>query len=101
MPEKGRLFRMLRALHEADVEFVLVGGLAAVLHGAPINTFDVDVVYSRHETNIGRLLAVLGELDAVYRIQPERRSRPSASHLTSAGHQNLLTRFGWLDLRGT
>jgi hypothetical protein len=40
-------------------------------------------------------------LDAVYRIQPERRIRPSASHLTSAGHQNLLTRFGWLDLRGT
>jgi hypothetical protein len=92
---------MLRALHDADVEFVIVGGLAAVLHGAPINTFDVDVVYSRHETNIGRLLAVLGELDAVYRIQPERRIRPSASHLTSAGHQNLLTRFGWLDLLGT
>jgi len=44
---------------------------------------------------------VLEELDAIYRIQPERRIRPSATHLTSAGHQNLLTRFGWLDLLGT
>ena len=100
MPEKGRLFQMLRALHDARVEFVVVGGLAAVLDGAPINTFDLDVVHARNEPNIARLLAVLEDLDAVYRIQPERRIRPSTSHLTSAGHQNLLTRFGWLDLLG-
>lgn len=92
---------MLRALHDARVEFVVVGGLAAVLGGAPINTFDVDVVHSRNETNIARLLTVLEDLDAVYRIQPERRIRPNASHLASAGHQNLVTRFGWLDLLGT
>ena len=64
------------------------------------NACDLDVVHSRDETNIGRLLAVLEELDAVYRIQPERRIRPNASHLTSTGHHNLLTRFGWLDLLG-
>jgi hypothetical protein len=80
---------------------MVVGGLAAVLNGAPVNTFDIDLVHSRNDTNIARLLEVLEELDAVYRIQPERRIRPSASHLTSAGHQNLLTRFGWLDLLGT
>ena len=64
------------------------------------NACDLDVVHSRDETNIGRLLAVLEELDAVYRIQPERRIRPNASHLTSTGHHNLFTRFGWLDLLG-
>ena len=80
---------------------MVVGGLAAVLNGAPVNTFDIDLVHSRNDTNIARLLEVLEELEAVYRIQPERRIRPSASHLTSAGHQNLLTRFGWLDLLGT
>lgn len=87
---------MLRALHDARVEFVVVGGLAAVLDGAPINTFDIDVVHSRNETNIARLLTVLEDLDAVYRIPPERRIRPNASRLASAGPQNLVTRFGWL-----
>jgi hypothetical protein len=52
MPEKGRLFQMLRALHDTRVEFVVVGGLAAVLDGAPINTFDLGVVPSRNATNI-------------------------------------------------
>ena len=101
MLEKGRLFRTLRALHDGGVDFIVVGGVAAVLDGAPITTFDLDVVHSRSEANITRLLAVLDELDAVDRIQPERRVRPSASHLASAGHQNLITRCGPLDLLGT
>ena len=101
MLEKGRLFRTLRALRGGGVDFIVVGGVAAVLDGAPVNTFDLDVVHSRNETNIARLLVVLEELDAVYRVQPERRIRPAASHLASAGHQNLITRYGPLDLLGT
>src|SRR6516162_7231127 len=99
-PQKGGLFRLLRALDDARVEFIVVGGLAAVLGGAPINTFDLDVVRSRDEANIARLLAVLEELDAVYRIQPERRIRPDASHLDSARHRNRITRYGPFDLLG-
>jgi hypothetical protein len=93
-------FSVLGGLYRGHVEFVVVGGLSAVLNGAPVNTFDVDVVHSRDAANIARLLAVLEELDAVYRIQPERRLRPTASHLASRGHQNLLTRYGPLDLLG-
>ncbi|HEV3331700.1 MAG TPA: hypothetical protein VG096_12000 [Bryobacteraceae bacterium] len=100
MPE-GRLRATVRALNEAGVEFIVVGGLAAVLNGAPIQTYDVDVVHSRDEENVCRLLRVLEGLDAVYRIQPERRLRPTASHLASRGHQNLITRYGPLDLLGT
>jgi len=93
MPQND-FFAVLRALRNARVEFIVVGGLAAVLDGAPITTFDIDVVHSRSETNIARLLTVLEALDAFYRIQPERRIRPAPSHLTSAGHQNLITRYG-------
>jgi hypothetical protein len=46
MPER-KLIATLRALHAGGVEFILVGGLAAVLQGAPIDTFDIDVVHSR------------------------------------------------------
>jgi hypothetical protein len=99
--QQSDFLAILRALCNAGVEFIVVGGLAAVLDGAPINTFDLDVVHLRNERNIERLLKVMEALDAVYRIQPERRIRPAASHLASAGHQNLLTRYGPLDLLGT
>ena len=92
---------ILRALAGADVDFIVVGGLAAVLAGAPVATLDVDVVHSREEDNIARLLPVLESLDAVFRIQPERRIRPTASHLAGPGHLNLITRYGPLDVLGT
>ena len=91
---------MVRALHDAGIDFLVVGGLAAVLNGVPVNTFDVDVVHRRTPENVDRLLPVLESLDAVYRIQPERRLRPVRSALLSTGHQNLLTRYGPLDLLG-
>jgi hypothetical protein len=97
----GRFLPTLRALRVAAVDFIVVGGLAAVLDGAPVDTFDVDVVHSREPANIARLLPVLDALDAVYRIQPSRRLRPTASHLESAGHQNLVTIYGPLDFLGT
>jgi hypothetical protein len=40
---------------------MVVGGLASVLNGAPVNTFDIDLVHSRNDTNIARLLQVLEE----------------------------------------
>ncbi|MGD0136101.1 MAG: hypothetical protein ABSE57_28985, partial [Bryobacteraceae bacterium] len=98
---EGKLIATLRALHDGGIDFILVGGLAAVLNGAPVDTFDTDVVHSRDISNIKRLLPVLESLDAVFRIQPERRLRPNASHLASAGHLNLITRYGPLDLLGT
>jgi predicted nucleotidyltransferase len=97
MPE-SRLFATLRSLCERDIQFIIVGGLAAVLNGAPVQTYDVDLVYSRDQANVDRLLNFLQEIDAIFRIQPERRLRPTGSHLTAGGHLNLLTRFGPVDL---
>jgi hypothetical protein len=94
-------FEILRVLTRHEVKFVVVGGISAVLQGAPVATFDVDVVHSRDPENIDRLLAALAPLDAFYRLGAERRLRPSASHLFSSGHQLLTTNFGPLDLRGT
>ena len=92
---------MLRRLDESHSEFVLVGGLAAVLSGVPIQTYDVDVAYSRNPENIKRLLDALVSLDAVFRLHPERRLKPNAGHLSGAGHLNLLTIYGPLDLLAT
>ncbi len=74
---------ILRQLKEAKVEFLVVGGLAAVLNGVPVDTLDVDLVHSCDLANIERLLPVLAALDAIFRLQPERRLRPATSHLTA------------------
>jgi predicted nucleotidyltransferase len=97
MPE-GKLFATLRILCESDIQFIVVGGLAAVLNGAPVQTYDLDLVYSRKQANVDRLLNFLQEIDAIFRIQPERRLRPARSHLAAGGHLNLLTRYGPVDL---
>ena len=78
-----------------------MGDLAAILHGAPGLTFVVSLAYSLDPTNIDRLLEALQSLDAVFRMQPERRLQPNKSHLATGGHLNLLTSFGPLDLLGT
>lgn len=89
---------MLRLLSEHGVEFIVVGGVCAVLHGAPIATMDLDVVHSREPENVQRLLRALRDMDARYRSQPDKKLRPTESHLRSRGHSLLLTRFGPLDI---
>jgi predicted nucleotidyltransferase len=100
MPE-SKLVAVLKDLCRRDIRFVVVGGLAAILHGAPGQTLDIDLVFSRDPENIQRLLDFLGEADAIFRIQPHRRLRPNESHLAGGGHLNLLTRYGPVDLLGT
>jgi hypothetical protein len=98
---QGNFEAILLALIVHRVDFLVVGGVAAVLEGTPISTFDLDVVHSREPSNIARLLIALEALDAIYRTQPERKLRPTASHLASPGHQTLTTRFGSLDVLGS
>ena len=76
-----------------------MGGVCGVLHGAPVTTFDLDIVHSRTQENVTRLLPALQEMDAYYRGRQDQR--PKQDHLSSPGHQLLMTRFGPLDLLGT
>jgi hypothetical protein len=92
---------ILQTLADHGADFLVIGGIAAVLQGATVTTFDLDVVHSRSPENLNRVLTALQALDAFYREQPQRRLRPDISHLASAGHQLLMTRFGPLDLLGT
>ena len=91
---------LLETLIEGGVEFIVVGGVCAVLHGAPITTFDLDVVHRRTPENISRLVAALESLDAYYRGQGSRRLRPKAEYLASDGHHLFATRLGPLDVLG-
>ena len=91
---------ILRTLSKYEVEYIIVGGVCAVLHGAPISTFDIDLVHSREPSNIKRLFKALEELEAYYRDPAGRIIKPKESDLSSPGHQLLMTKGGPLDLLG-
>ena len=92
---------ILTVLVRHKVEFVVVGGMAAILQGVPLATLGVAIVHSRESDNVTRLLGAMEELGAVYRYPAERKLAPNASHLSSAGHNLLMTKFGPLDVPGT
>jgi len=61
---------LLKALSEANVDFVIVGGAAATVHGSSRLTQDLDVVYSRSPANISRLVSALAPFRPYLRGAP-------------------------------
>jgi len=83
------------------VGYVLIGGLAAVLHGSPLPTLDVDICPSEDPENLRRLAAALHELDARIRTPESEdgvRFPHEAAFLSNVQMLNLATRFGDLDV---
>ena len=62
--------RLLHALDDAKVEFVIVGGVAATLHGSARLTADLDIVYARSKENIRKLVHALAPLHPYLRGAP-------------------------------
>ena len=61
---------VIERLARAQVEFVVVGGVSAVLQGVPITTVDLDICYRRTPQNIGRLIAALAPFHPLPRDFP-------------------------------
>lgn len=99
-PREADLEALIEALVDAGVEFIVVGGAAAVLHGAPTTTQNLDIVHRRTPENVTRLAALLERLDAYLREPGNRRLRPSAEVLAGGGQLNLSTSLGPLDPLG-
>ena len=99
-PQQADLAALIDALQAERVEFIVVGGASAILHGALAMTQDLDIVHRLTTENIARLATVLTRLDAFVREPRQRRLRPQAEHLGAGGQLNLLTSLGPLDLLG-
>jgi hypothetical protein len=97
-PSAADLPALLAKLCDAGVEFIIVGGAAAVIQGAPITTNDLDIVHRRTPENVARLLEVLLHLDATMRYDLANRGlRPTAEMLAGKGQINLSTSLGPID----
>lgn len=98
LKEKDDIQELLAALSNAEVEFIVVGGVCAVMQGAMVSTYDLDLVYARVGQNLIRLEQVLKDLSAFYRMKPG--IAPDVRRLDGPGHHQLMTRLGPLDLLG-
>ena len=58
----GQIERVLAALNEAGVRYLVVGGVAVVLHGHLRITADLDLVVQLEEENLSRALRALADL---------------------------------------
>ena len=87
---------ILEVLNQHQVEYIVVGGVAAVIHGAPATTFDLDTLVRLNEDNAERLAKALSQLDARFH---EHRDviRPTIEDILAGGHLLLMTRAGPLD----
>ncbi|HEV2010480.1 MAG TPA: hypothetical protein VGS17_05575 [Candidatus Limnocylindria bacterium] len=103
MPARGTLdpLEILRVLVEHDVRFVVIGGIAAALHGSTTLTADLDILYDRSGDNIERLARALAALGAVRRDLPAGLPAPLDARTVRNGLNFLLTtRQGDLDCIG-
>jgi hypothetical protein len=96
-PNQADLALLIEALTGAGVEFIVVGGAAAILHGASTTTLDLDIVHSRSDDNLDRLLEVLNNINAIYRDLSGRQIEPTREALAGTGQLNLITDLGPLD----
>jgi hypothetical protein len=60
--------QILEVLENYSVQYVVIGGLAAEIHGSPYITRDVDVTPARNRDNFTKLAAALRELEAKLRV---------------------------------
>ena len=93
---------ILRALTDHGVRFVLIGGFAALYHGAAHLTFDVDITPDASVDNLDALSAALADLDAKVRTRDEVVPfRHDGASLARSAVWNLTTPFGDLDINLT
>lgn len=93
--------QIFACLDRHQVRYVLIGGLAAILHGSPQLTFDADICPAPDKDNRERLAAALREMDARIRsaeVPGGLKFACDAAFLSSIQLVNLVTRHGELDI---
>jgi hypothetical protein len=90
---------LLQRLSEADVDYVVIGGIAMIAHGSVRITRDLDIVFAPEQSNLDRLGRILVELDARLRgVDENVPFVPDGGTLAKVDLLTLVTSLGWLDV---
>ncbi len=93
--------RILASLRTAETSFVIVGGVAATIHGSARLTSDIDIVYERSHANIERLVQALAPLTPYLRgAPPGLPFRFDAETVRRGLNFTLTTNAGAVDVLG-
>lgn len=95
--------RICATLIEENVEFVVLGGFAAIVRGSSLPTQDVDIIPSRDRDNLDRLGRALTRMNAKIRVSGDAvATKIDGAFLANMPHMlNLVTDFGEMDLTFT
>lgn len=93
--------KLVEKLLEYDVRFVVIGGVAATLHGSPVVTTDLDIAYERTAENLNRLAAALQDINGRLRgVDEEVPFVVDARTLKAGTNFTFTTDLGDLDCLG-
>lgn len=93
--------KLLKALYQEKVQFVIIGGLAAVLQGSAYVTADLDICYSRQRENLEKLARALALFHPLLRAVTDNVPfRLDVSALRSGMNFTLTTDMGDVDILG-
>ena len=96
-----RFREILKALQDQGLDFVVIGGVAASLHGSPVGTTDVDVCISFSDENLPKIIAAMRPLHPRLRHRPDRMPLPEdIERLRGLKNLYLDTDLGKVDLLG-
>jgi hypothetical protein len=92
--------RICAILNEEKVDYVVIGGFAAVVRGSSLPTRDIDVIPSRERSNLDRLGRALTRMNAMIRVSGDPvPTKIDGGFLANMPHMlNLVTDFGEMDL---
>jgi hypothetical protein len=91
--------QLLRRLNDFGVEYVVIGGLAAIFHGSALATNDIDVCVSFAEPNLSRITDCLRDINPRIRMRPDRMRMPEPLP-TNLKNLYLITDLGIIDFLG-
>jgi hypothetical protein len=96
----GPFSELMQRLVAAQVEFVIIGGMAAVLHGSTQVTYDLDICAPFNEENMARILTALQGLEPCHRLSLRKPVKQTAAELSTWQNLYLDTKAGVLDVLG-
>ncbi|HVS98967.1 MAG TPA: hypothetical protein VHE08_00470 [Solirubrobacterales bacterium] len=96
-----RLRPLLELLNRHAVDFIVIGGIAGIVHGSAHPTFDFDVVYARDEQNLERMAVALAELGVTLRGAPaDLPFQIDARTLAAGCNFTFVSEYGSFDILG-